>query len=77
MGTSTTVGSMISSSSESIIGTFGLSITSYVNFMGTFVKQILGAGLGVLQALMPWIIAVVVISAIIYFLYRAFRFFRH
>lgn len=55
--------------------TFGLS--SVVDFMKGLINLVIGAGLGVLQQLMPWIVALAVISAIVYFLYRAFKFFQH
>jgi len=48
-----------------------------VDWMADLLKLVIGSGLGVLDALMGWIIALVVISAIVYFLYRAFHFFRH
>ena len=50
---------------------------SVLTFMWGLASQVIGTGLGVLQLLMPYIIALVVIGAIVYFLYRAFRFFRH
>jgi hypothetical protein len=45
--------------------------------MATWLLDVIGAGLGVLQQLLPYIIGLAVIGAIVYFLYRAFRFFRH
>jgi hypothetical protein len=57
--------------------TTGVSYSDVVAFMATQLKLVLGSGLGLLQALMPWIIALVVIGAVVYFVYRAFRFFRH
>ena len=68
---------LIASSSSSFSTAYGFSYTDLVSFMKTWLLQIVGAGLGVLQALLPYIIGLAVISAIVYFLYRAFRFFRH
>ncbi len=68
---------IIASSSASFSSAFGFGWSDLVDFMETWLLQILGAGLGVLQALMPYIIGLAVISAVVYFLYRAFRFFRH
>lgn len=39
--------------------------------------QILGAAFGFLQTIFPYILALVIIAAIVYFLYRGFRFMRH
>ena len=68
---------LIASSSASFTTAFGINWTDVIAFMKTWLLQIIGAGLGVLQALMPYIIGLVVISAIVYFIYRAFRFFKH
>jgi hypothetical protein len=68
---------LISNATSTFQTTTGVSYQDVVAFMATQLKLVLGSGLGLLQALMPWIIALVVIGAIIYFLYRAFRFFKH
>lgn len=68
---------LIATSTSAFNTAFGISFSDVIAFMKTWLLQIIGAGLGVLQALMPYIIGLAVISAIIYFLYRAFRFFRH
>jgi thiamine transporter ThiT len=48
-----------------------------VDYMTGLLKLVIGSGLGLLQTLLPYIIALVIIGAIVYFLYRAFQFFRH
>jgi len=68
---------LIASSTAGFLAAFGFSLTDLVDFMTEWLVYIIGAGLGILQALMPYIVGLAVISAIIYFLYRAFRFFRH
>lgn len=68
---------LITNATTTFQTTTGVEYTDVVSFMGTQLKLVLGSGLGVFQALMPWIIALVVIGAIVYFVYRAFRFFRH
>jgi len=68
---------LIATSSASFSTAFGFSWSDLVTFMKSLLLTIIGAGLGILQALMPYIIGLAVISAIVYFLYRAFRFFRH
>lgn len=57
--------------------TTGFTFSDVVAWMADLLKLVIGSGLGLLDALMGWIIALVVISAIVYFLFRAFRFFRH
>ena len=72
-----TMDTVIASSSASFSTAFGFGWTDLIAFMKTWLLQVIGAGLGILQALMPYIIGLAVIAAIVYFLYRAFRFFRH
>jgi hypothetical protein len=68
---------MISTATSTFATTTGFSFSDVVAFMATQAKLVIGSGLGLLEALLPWIIALAVIGAIVYFLYRAFRFFRH
>lgn len=68
---------LIATSSAGFLAAFGISLENLIEFMSEWLLYIIGAGFGVLQALMPYIVGLAVISAIIYFLYRAFRFFRH
>lgn len=70
--------SLITSASTGFASTTGFSISSVVTWAGdNLIKLFIGSGLGVLYELRYWIVALVVISAIVYFAYRAFRFFRH
>lgn len=57
--------------------TTGFELSSVVDFMSSQIALVIGTGLGVLQSLLPWIVALVAIGAVVYLLYRAFRFFRH
>lgn len=57
--------------------TTGFSLTSVVDFAGDQILLVVGTGLAVLQDLLPWIIGLAAISGVVYFLYRAFSFFRH
>jgi hypothetical protein len=68
---------LIATSSAGFTSAFGFSLSDVITFMKTWLLYIFGAGIGLLQALMPYIVGLAVISAIIYFIYRAFRFFRH
>jgi hypothetical protein len=67
---------LIASSSAGFLAAFGINVSDVVDFMKTWLLYIIGAGFGVLQALLPYIVGLVVIGAIVYFIYRAFRFFR-
>ncbi len=68
---------LIASSTSQYESAFQMTLPSITVVMAGFMIEIIGAGFGVLQQLMPYIIGLVVISAIVYFLYRAFRFFKH
>jgi len=68
---------LIETASTTFAGTTGFGWDSVIAYMASLVKLVIGTGLGVLQSMLPWILALVVISAIVYFLYRAFKFFRH
>lgn len=58
--------------------TTGFDIADVVTWSGdNLIKLFIGSGLAVLYNLRYWIVALVIISAIVYFAYRAFQFFRH
>jgi len=69
--------SLINTATSTFETTTGFSFADVVTWMSDLLKLVMGSGLGLLNAMLPWIIALVVISAIVYFLFRAFRFFRH
>ncbi len=72
------MGDLISTASTGFASTTGFSIASVVTWSGdNLIKLFIGSGLAVLYELRYWIVALVVIAAIIYFAYRAFRFFKH
>lgn len=68
---------IIDTASTTFQTTTGFSLASTVDFMGDLILLVIGTGLGVLQALLPWILALTAIGAVVYLLYRAFHFFRH
>lgn len=68
---------IIDSATTTFAATTGFSLASVVTFMGSLMSQVIGTGLGVLQSLLPWILALTAIGAIVYLLFRAFRFFRN
>jgi hypothetical protein len=72
------MGALISTASEGFASTTGFSISSVVQWSGdNLIKLFIGSGLAVLYELRYWIVALVVIGAVVYFAYRAFRFFKH
>lgn len=68
---------LIDTATSTFETTTGITLSSVVDFLTTQLTLIIGTGLGVLQNLMPWIVALIAISAVVYFAYRALHFFRH
>jgi hypothetical protein len=69
---------LIASSSAGFLATTGFNVSDVVTWAGdNLIKLFIGSGLSVLYNLRYWIVALVIISAIVYFAYRAFGFFRH
>jgi len=69
---------LIATSSAGFASTTGFAISDVVSWMGTnLLGLFIGSGLAVLYELRYWIVALIVIAAVIYFAYRGFRFFRH
>lgn len=58
--------------------TTGFDVAGVVTWsVDNLIKLFIGSGLAVLLYLRGWIVAMVIIGSIVYFAYRAFRFFRH
>lgn len=68
---------IVDTASTTFYTTTGFTLASVVDFMSDLIQLVIGTGLGVLQALLPWILALVAIGAVVYLLFRAFSFFRH
>jgi len=68
---------IINSATSTFLTTTGFSLDSVVDFMTTQITLVIGSGLGLLQNLMPWIVALALIGGVVWFLFRAFQFFRH
>jgi len=68
---------IINSATSTFESTVGFSLASVVDFMTDMILLVIGTGLGILQSLLPWIVALVAIGAVVWFLFRAFKFFRH
>jgi hypothetical protein len=78
--TSVSLTDTISGANSGFVTATGLTdgIAGVVTWAGTNLYMLfVGSGLAVLYNLRYWIVALVIISAIIYFAFRAFRFFRH
>ena len=69
--------SIIAAASSTFSTSLGFGWSDVVAFMKAQLLLIIGSGLGLLETLLPYIVALVIISAIVYFIYRAFQFFRH
>lgn len=68
---------LIDSASSGFASTSGFTMASAVGFVDeNLIKLFIGSGMSVLYNLRWWIIAMLVIAGIIYFAFRAFRFFR-
>ncbi len=68
---------IITTASTTFTTAVGFNWANVVAWMKDLLLLVIGSGLGLLETLLPFIIALITISAIVYFLYRAFRFFRH
>lgn len=68
------MGALIASSSALFLTTTGFSYASLVTWAGNDILLILGGGLGLIDSLMGWIIALAVISLIVHMIFRGLRF---
>jgi hypothetical protein len=66
--------STTSASDATFLATTGFSMSDLVTKVGTWIMMFLGGGLGLVDAMMGWIIALIVISVIIGLIYKAMRF---
>ena len=72
------LGDEIAAASIGFASTTGFNIQSVIDWSGTnLIKLFIGSGLAVIYYLRYWLVAILIISAIVYFSYRAFRFFKH
>lgn len=65
--------SIISSSTALFETTTGFSFAELISWLGEMLTMILGMGLGLFQALLPWVMAIIVIGVIIGMVYRGLR----
>ncbi len=72
------MGDLINTATTTFDTTTGFQVADVVTWAGdNLIKLFIGSGLSVLYELRGWIVALVIIGAVVYFAYRAFRFFRH
>ena len=68
---------LIASSSAGFTDAVGFSLGSAVEWMGENLALVfIGGGVSILYELRYWIVALIALAIVIYFAYRAFRFFR-
>lgn len=65
---------LIASSTALFEATTGFSFLDLVAWAGSIIKTVLGMGLGLVDAILPWVIALIVISVIIGLIYHALKF---
>ena len=64
---------LISDASTSFSTTTGFAFADLVTWAGDILKQILGGGLGLVDALIGWIIALIIISVIIKLIFHGMK----
>jgi len=64
---------LIASSSALFTATTGFSYSSLVTWAGDILKQILGGGLGLFNATIGWIIAIIIITVIVKLIFHGLR----
>jgi len=68
---------MIGNASSTFTQSLGFGWQGVVGFMGGMLLNVIGSGMGVLMLILKYIIALLTIWWIVYFAYKAFRFFKH
>lgn len=64
---------LIASSSAAFEATTGFTYDSLVEWAGEILLQILGGGLGLVNALIGWIIAIIIITVIVKLIFHGLR----
>jgi len=64
---------LIENASTTFVATTGFSFADLVTWAGTVLLQILGAGLGLVDSLIGWIIAIIVISVIVRLIFHGLK----
>jgi len=64
---------IIATSSALFTATTGFSLDSLIDWVGDILVTILGMGLGLVDAMLGWIIAIIVISVIVGLIYHGLK----
>lgn len=67
------MGSLIATSSALFESTTGFAFNDLIDWAGDILLTILGMGLGLVDAMLPWIIAIIVISVIVGLIYHGLK----
>jgi len=67
------VSAIIATSSALFLATTGFSYASLVTWAGDVILLILGGGLGLVNSLIGWIIAIIIITVIVRLIYHGLR----
>lgn len=74
---STSIAGLIATASSTIFADFGFGLGDISDLMKVNMLLVMGSATGVIQQLLPFILVIVIISSIVYFIYRGFRFFKN
>lgn len=64
---------LIASSSAQFLATTGFNYSDLVTWAGTILLQILGGGLGLVNSMIGWVIAIIIITVIVRLIYHGLR----
>jgi hypothetical protein len=67
------MGDLISTSSALFESTTGFAFTDLVAWAGDVLLTVLGMGLGLVNAILPWVISIIVISVIVGLIYHGLK----
>ena len=71
-------GALVGAATSTFQTTTGFTLDSTLSWAVTYFYDLfIGSGLAVLYELRGWIVAIIMIAAVVYFAYRLFQFFRH
>lgn len=64
---------IINNATTSFMTATGFSLQSLIDWVGEIIVQILGMGLGLVKQLLPWILAIIVITVVVRLIYHALK----
>jgi len=75
MGTTSPLYTIVQNASSTFVNTTGFEFGSVIDWAGEKVLLLLGGGLGLVDATIGWIMAVIIVSIILGLVYKGLRFF--